>query len=98
MRKCIWISLFIMALFLTGCNQEDEMEKKEIENKASNVATEYLKVYEKKDFVVTDVQFSDAVGTSTVFVHGHVKGEESKKMSVTIDYKDDYRVSGFGED
>jgi hypothetical protein len=86
-----------MALFLTGCNQEDKMGKKEIENTASNVATEYLKVYEKIDFVVTDVEFSGAIGSSTVFVNGHIKGDEAKKMSVTIDYENDYKVSGYGE-
>lgn len=96
MRKIIHIIILLSFLFISGCNQEDDMNK-EIETKALNVAIEYIKMEENKDLIVTDVQFADADGVETVFVKGYIKGEEENKMFVTVHYGDDYRVSGVGE-
>ncbi|MDI3091030.1 hypothetical protein QJ133_07765 [Priestia megaterium] len=74
------------------------MDKKEIKTMATNVAIEYLKVEEDIDFVATDVEFADGDGVDLVSVNGHVKGNKKKGMSVIIDYGEDYKVEGIGED
>ncbi|WP_165971008.1 hypothetical protein [Peribacillus frigoritolerans] len=50
------------------------MDKKYIEETASNLAAEYMLVEEDIDFVVTDVQITkEDVGVA--FVNGYVKNE-----------------------
>lgn len=71
------------------------METKEIEETALNVASEYLKVEEDINFVVTDVEITeDDVGAA--FVNGYVKEDKNKKMYVLINYLDEFKVSGYG--
>jgi|APAga8741244001_1050109.scaffolds.fasta_scaffold08813_4 PBP1b-binding outer membrane lipoprotein LpoB len=88
----------ILFLLLVGCKQEGEMDKKEIETTATNVAVQYLKVEEDIDFVATDFEFADGDGVDIVSVNGHVKDNKKKKMSVVIDYSNDYEVQTVGRD
>lgn len=56
-----------------------------------------MKDEEGIDFVPKDVEFLDGEDLSTVLVHGYANGKEKKKeVSVTVDYGDDYRVTGYG--
>lgn len=95
MRKLIRICFFISLLLIAGCNKEAGMDKKEIEEMASNVAAEYLLVEEDIDFVVTNVQVTkEDIGVA--YVDGYVKDDNDKKMYVMIDYLDDFKVGGYG--
>jgi len=88
-----WLSgMLILLLMLTGCQKEGNMDKKEIETRAENVAVEYLKVNEDVDFVVDKVEFLDTTATNTVVVHGHEKGKKDKQLGVHIDYANDFTV------
>ncbi|TYR82470.1 hypothetical protein FZC66_02440 [Priestia megaterium] len=74
------------------------MDREEIETTATNVAVQYLKVEENIDFVATDLEFADGDGVDIVSVNGHVKDNKKKKMSVVIDYSNDYEVQAVGRD
>ncbi|PVE71136.1 hypothetical protein [Priestia megaterium] len=96
MMKLRLIAIFLLLL-VAGCQNEDEMDKKEISKLASEVAATYMKDEEDIDFVPKDVEFLGGEDLSTVLVHGYAKGKDKKKeMSVTVDYGDDYRVTGYG--
>ncbi|MDQ0861902.1 hypothetical protein [Bacillus sp. V2I10] len=96
MKKRIIFYLIISLFLISGCNKEAGMDKKYIEETASHVAAEYMLVEEDIDFVVTNVQITnDDVGAA--FVDGYVKGDEEKRMFVTVDYLDDFKVGGYGE-
>lgn len=72
------------------------MDKKEIEEMASNVAAVYLLVEEDIDFVVTNVQVTkEDIGVA--FVNGYEKNDKDKKYSVKIDYRADFDIGGYGE-
>ncbi|MED5245840.1 hypothetical protein AB0764_16565 [Priestia megaterium] len=56
-----------------------------------------MKDEEDVDFVPKDAKFSGGEDLSTVLVHGYANSKEKKKeVSVTVDYGDDYRVTGYG--
>ncbi|WP_409405443.1 hypothetical protein [Priestia megaterium] len=74
-----------------------EMDKKEISKLASAVAATYTKDEKDIDFVPKDVEFLGGEDLSTVLGHGYAKGKDTKtEMSVTVDYGDDYRLTGYG--
>ncbi|PLT31754.1 hypothetical protein [Peribacillus deserti] len=94
MRKGILLTCtLLIILFITGCRQEGEKSKKEMKELASQVAIEYLKVREGKDFIVDEVEFSDGTGLTDVFVYGHLRGKKDEKMSVLMDYENDFKVA-----
>ncbi|USK35851.1 hypothetical protein LIT25_11425 [Bacillus sp. F19] len=71
------------------------MEKKEIEEMATNVAIEYMLVEEDIDLVVTDVQITnDDVGVA--FVNGYEKNDKKEEYSVMVNYLNDFEVEGYG--
>lgn len=98
MMKSRLIAVFLLLLLVAaGCQNKDEMDKKEISKLASAVAATYMKDEGDIDLVPKDVEFLGGEDLSTVLVHGYAKGKEKKKeMSVTVDYGDDYRVTGYG--
>ncbi|MBY0062070.1 hypothetical protein [Priestia aryabhattai] len=95
-KKLFGIIFIIGTLLIAGCGREDDKDMKEIEETASHVASEYMKVEEKMDFIVTSVDFFDGQGVTTVAVNGHEKGKK-KELAVIIDYGDNYRVQGTAE-
>ncbi|UAL52855.1 hypothetical protein [Metabacillus dongyingensis] len=96
MRNHIKTCFFISLVLIAGCNKEAGMDKKYIEETASNIASEYMLVEEDIDFVVTDVQITkEDVGVA--FVNGYVKNEKDKKYSVMVDYRADFEIGGYGE-
>lgn len=97
MMKLRVLAIFLLLLIVVGCQKEGTMDKKEIEQTASDVAVTYMKDEENIDFVPKDVEFLGGEDLSTVLVHGHTKGNK-KAMSVTVDYGDDYKVTSIGED
>jgi PBP1b-binding outer membrane lipoprotein LpoB len=97
MKNLIGIFILTLLVLLAGCNQEDEMDKKEISKRASDVAVEFVKIKKEKDFVVTDTEFSDATGSKTIFVYGYFKPEKEESIVVMVDYGNDYTVKGIGE-
>lgn len=97
MKRTIILVILVLIFVVTGCQKEDAMDKKEIEKRAENVAVEYMKVEENTDFVVTGYEFTDS-SVHLVSVNGHVKDKKDKKMSVVIDYDNDFEVQTIGED
>ncbi|MCK6259007.1 hypothetical protein LCY76_20760 [Fictibacillus sp. KIGAM418] len=95
MKKIIHILIIGIVLFIGGCGGNG-MDKDEIREQSKSVAVEYMKIEEEKDFVATGVEFpSGDVGV--VFVHGYCKDNKDKKMFVTVNYEDDYKVEGIAE-
>jgi len=97
MTKKLIISVFMLVFVLAGCKAEGDMDKKEIETRAKNVAIDYVKVNEGVDFVVDEYEFLDTTATSVVVVHGHEKGNKNKAMGVHVDYGNDFTVDMIGE-
>jgi len=96
MMKSRLIAIFLLLL-VAGCQNKDGMDKKEISKLAPAVAATYMKDEKDIDFVPKDVEFLGGEDLSTVLVHGYAKGKDKKiEMSVTVDYGDDYRVTGYG--
>jgi outer membrane murein-binding lipoprotein Lpp len=96
LKKRIKFYLIISLSLLSGCSKEAGMDKKYIEETASNVASEYMLVEEDIEFMVTDVQITnDDVGVA--FVNGYDKDKKEKEYSVMIDYLADFDVGGYGE-
>jgi len=97
MKRTSILVILALIFVVTGCQKEGAMNKKEIEKRAENVAVEYMKVEENTDFVVTGYEFTDS-SVHLVSVNGHVKDKKDKKMSVVIDYDNDFEVQTIGED
>ncbi|WP_409291213.1 hypothetical protein [Peribacillus sp. SCS-37] len=74
------------------------MDEKEIKRVASQVAIDFLKREEKIDFVVEEVNFTSSKDLTDVFVEGYEKGDKKNKMTVMIDYANDFEVEGVGSD
>lgn len=95
MNKYALSCFLISFLIISGCNQEGGMDKKDIEEMATNVAIEYMLVEEDIDLIVTDVQITnDNVGVA--FVHGHMKNDKNEEFSVMVNYLNDFEVEGYG--
>lgn len=95
MKKHVLISSLLAIFIISGCGREGGMEKKEIEEMATNVAIEYMLVEEDIDLVVTDVQITnDDVGVA--FVNGYEKNDKKEEYSVMVNYLNDFEVEGYG--
>ncbi|KEZ47530.1 hypothetical protein [Metabacillus indicus] len=97
MKKLMCFFILTLLVLMIGCNQEDRSDKTEIVEISSNVAVEFVKIKKDKDFVVTDTEFSDATESNNIFVYGYYKPDKDKSIVVMIDYADDYKVKGIGE-
>lgn len=97
MLKLRVIAIFLLLLVIVGCEKEEHMDKKEVGELASEVAATYMKDEKNIKFVPKDVEFLGREDLSTVMVHGYSEENDKKvEMSVTVDYGDDYRVTGYG--
>lgn len=96
MKKFCLIFAVFLILVVSGCKKDDEMSKKDIVQRASDVAVEYIRVKKDKDFVVKDAEFSSATNSSIVFVYGYYKPEKDKEVVLMVDSADDYKITGVG--
>lgn len=72
--------------------------EQEIQTKAEKVAVQYFKTEKRWKVEVDEVKISPITGADAVFVYGHIAGNKNKKVSVTVDYKNNYKVVGVGYD
>ncbi|MBM7690800.1 hypothetical protein JOC77_000203 [Peribacillus deserti] len=98
--KWLFAVSFVLLFILSGCGDRsvDGMDEKEIKRVASQVAIDFLKREEKVDFVVEEVNFTSSKELTNVFVEGYEKGDKKNKMTVMIDYVNDFEVEGVGSD
>jgi hypothetical protein len=81
-----------VTVSLTACNNES---RKEISDKAKEVAIEYIKNEENRALVVEGVEFTSAIGGGTVWIDGYYEDDPSENVSVTVNYGDNgYSVGG----
>ncbi|XIH11104.1 hypothetical protein C1N87_32390 (plasmid) [Priestia aryabhattai] len=97
MKKFFLIFVAISFLIVGGCSKTMSKEDKEkIEQEASDTAVEYLKIKEDKDFVVKKTEFSSDKTSSIIFLYGYYKPEKNKEVVLMVDYADDYKITGVG--
>ena len=101
MKKILLITLLVI-LGLGSCaiyqvykatHPYNEKEENEIKEKASKAAIEYFKKEKNWDITVTKVEFSPDISSSWINVRGYVSEDPKKKVSASIDYKNDYTVN-----
>ncbi len=90
----IQVILITALLLLEGC-QMDNQEKKEIKEKATEVAVDYFKKEKDLEIKVYDVELQSTLGAGAIIVYAEVIGED-KEVYATIRY-DDYEVLSNGE-
>ncbi|WP_243291268.1 hypothetical protein [Bacillus sp. FJAT-47783] len=73
----------------------DNQEKKEIKEKATEVAVDYFKKEKDLEIKVYDVELQSTLGAGAIIVYAEVIGED-KEVYATIRY-DDYEVLSNGE-
>ncbi len=66
-------------------NNDKAKEEQQIVDKAKEVTIKYFKEREDLDVVITGYEFAPN-DFQTVFIDGHVKGDESKKFGVGVEY------------
>ena len=96
MKKFYLIFAVFLILVVSGCKKDDEMSKKDIVKRASDVAVEYIRVKKDKDFVVKNAEFSRATNSRILFVYGYYKSKKNKEVVLMVDTNDDYRITGIG--
>ncbi|OIK08823.1 hypothetical protein [Bacillus sp. MUM 13] len=97
-RFSILYSLISVFILLVGCQDKvDGMNKQEVEKTARHVASEYLLMEEKREFIPTETEFHEEVAPNIVYVNGYYKDNKNDKMFVMIDFKNEYNVDAYGE-
>ncbi|PEE66270.1 DUF1433 domain-containing protein [Bacillus thuringiensis] len=88
------IRLFIILtlILLGGCGMNNKTnEEKEIVDKATEKTINYFKEKQNLDVTITDYRFPSN-DLESVFITGHIKDDESKEFTATIDYNNNYNV------
>ncbi|AST04838.1 DUF1433 domain-containing protein [Bacillus thuringiensis] len=70
--------------------QENNKEK-QIVDKATEKTINYFKEKQNLDVTITDYRFPSN-DLESVFITGHIKDDESKEFTATIDYNNNYNV------
>lgn len=88
--KATLISASIIIL-LSGC----VMNKKEKEDKATELAVDYMKKNAKITFVTTGYYWADREAGELLFVDGYDKEKPDQKLSVPVQVDANYDISGW---
>ncbi|WP_243291267.1 DUF1433 domain-containing protein [Bacillus sp. FJAT-47783] len=86
-KLSITISL-LFCLLLTGCQMSEE---EQMLKKAEEVAIEYFQDVEGVEIVVTKSEISSSIAPHVIFVDGYIKGDKTKEVSATVDFKDNIK-------
>jgi hypothetical protein len=78
-------ALFIILIILGGCGFSAAQEKEMVET-ATPLGVEYIKKYYNADFVLNDYEIIDPAITTTIFLHGYIKGHKDEPISISYDY------------
>ncbi|EJR57117.1 hypothetical protein IIM_00226 [Bacillus cereus VD107] len=87
------IRLFVIftLILLGGCTMDKKNEEQQIVNKAKEKTIQYFQKTEGLDVTITDYRFPSN-DLESVFITGHIKDDESKEFTATIDYNNNYNV------
>jgi hypothetical protein len=92
--KKLGIAILIMGLIaLTACQSKEEEELLE---RSKGFAKEFIMEEEDIEMVVKEAEFTSAVGKGTIFVRGHVKGDNADKLTVIVNYDKQGNLSSDG--
>lgn len=78
--------------FYKTTHPHSEKEENNIKEKASKAAVEYFKKEKNWDVTVTKVEFSTDISRSWINVYGYVSGDEEKRVSARVEYRNDYEI------
>ncbi|WP_071458620.1 hypothetical protein [Bacillus massilinigeriensis] len=96
LKKMLLTTLLITGI-LSGCGGGEE--DKEVEDKITKEAIEYVKKNEDKTFIPDHLEYTDAIGGGTCWVIGHYEDEPNKEISVQVVYdqeEDYYKADSIG--
>ncbi|MBP3972896.1 DUF1433 domain-containing protein [Bacillus sp. WL1] len=92
MKKYAIRLFFIFTLILLGgCTIDQKNEEQQIVDKATEKTINYFKEKQNLDVTITDYRFPSN-DLESVFITGHIKDDESKEFTATIDYNNNYNV------
>ncbi|HFK1475160.1 TPA: DUF1433 domain-containing protein [Bacillus paranthracis] len=91
-RKFTFFVFFIfVSTIIGGCNMQENNKEKQIVDKATEKTINYFKEKQNLDVTITDYRFPSN-DLESVFITGHIKDDESKEFTATIDYNNNYNV------
>ncbi|WP_313897319.1 hypothetical protein [Bacillus cereus group sp. BfR-BA-01380] len=78
-------------------NNDKAKEEQQIVDKAKEVAIQYFKETKNLDITVTKVKFGPS-DFGVIFVSGYETGNQNRKVTADINYRDNYRVESISYD
>lgn len=95
MFKNLLIIASVALLLLTGCgNQMNKDKEEQIKKRSIEAAVKVLKVEDHLEVVVEKAELSDPQSAPAVLVNVHEKGDPKKKYVVSVNYENNYEVTG----
>ena len=95
MKKVLSLIVLILTLLaLSGCSENtyDSIAKKQVIEKATNIAITYVKRMENKDIVFVSSEFEQDNGKSLIHLKGYEKLAPNKTIKMTVDYNKDFQI------
>ncbi|MNL15879.1 hypothetical protein D3C87_1368920 [compost metagenome] len=93
-KKIILGILAAIILVIGGYYVFIKLEDKEIARQATEVATHYFKDKYNLELIITDYQIYPSYVNDEVVLSSHIKGDEEAFLSISLDYTDDYKLTG----
>ncbi|WP_243291025.1 hypothetical protein [Bacillus sp. FJAT-47783] len=73
---------------------ESKQKEEQMLKKAGEIAIDHFRDVEGVEIVVTNSEISSSIAPNVIFVDGYIKGDKTKEVSATVDFKDNYKVLG----
>lgn len=81
------LALILMVMYLGGCSNLSNNEKKELVDVATPIGVKFIKEHYNADFILKDYAVDDPAIHSRIYLYGYIKGHEDSKITIYYNYK-----------